>query len=146
MDPGHIAELGWQAGTWVLKQQRDTKEFLPFGTSSNKDRSHMLIASSNKCMLSFFSRVWLCATLWIIAYQSPLSMDFSRKNTGVCCHFLLQGIFPTQGSNPCSLCLLHWQAGFFTTSAAITSSMLFRTVSNLVNENRKKQKRLVKVH
>ena len=28
------------------------------------------------------------------------------KNTGVGCHFLLQGIFPTQGSNPH---LLHWQ-------------------------------------
>ena len=28
------------------------------------------------------------------------------KNTGVGCHFLLQGIFPSQGSN---LCLLHWQ-------------------------------------
>ena len=26
--------------------------------------------------------------------------DFSDKNTGVGCHFLLQGIFPTQGSNP----------------------------------------------
>ena len=24
------------------------------------------------------------------------------------CHFLLQGIFPTQGSNPPFLCLLHW--------------------------------------
>ena len=29
------------------------------------------------------------------------------KNTGVGCYFLLQRIFPTQGSNPC---LLHWQA------------------------------------
>ena len=29
------------------------------------------------------------------------------SNTGVCCHFLLQGLFPTQESNPC---LLHWQA------------------------------------
>ena len=27
------------------------------------------------------------------------------------CHFLLQGIFPTQGLNPRLLCLLHWQAG-----------------------------------
>ena len=27
------------------------------------------------------------------------------------CHALLQGIFPTQGSNPCLLHLLHWQAG-----------------------------------
>ena len=26
------------------------------------------------------------------------------------CHFLLQGIFPTQGSSPCSLCLLNRQA------------------------------------
>ena len=27
-------------------------------------------------------------------------MDFPGKNTGVGCHFLLQGIFPNQGSNP----------------------------------------------
>ena len=26
------------------------------------------------------------------------------------CHSLLQGIFPTQGSNPRLLCLMHWQA------------------------------------
>ena len=28
-------------------------------------------------------------------------------------HFLLQGIFPTQGSNPQLLCLLHWQGGLY---------------------------------
>ena len=33
--------------------------------------------------------------------------EFSGKNTGLGCHFLLQGIFPTQGLN---LRLLHWQA------------------------------------
>ena len=33
-----------------------------------------------------------------------------HKNTGVGCHFLPQGIFPTQGSNLHLLCLLHWQA------------------------------------
>ena len=32
--------------------------------------------------------------------------DFPGKNTGVSCHFLLQGIFPTQGLN---LHLIHWQ-------------------------------------
>jgi len=31
------------------------------------------------------------------------------KNTGVGCHFLLQGIFPTQGWIPSLLCLLRWQ-------------------------------------
>ena len=30
--------------------------------------------------------------------------------TRVGCHFLFQMIFPTQGSNPCLLCLLHQQA------------------------------------
>ena len=33
--------------------------------------------------------------------------DSPGKNPGVGCHFLLQGIFPTQGSNPGLLCLLH---------------------------------------
>ena len=33
------------------------------------------------------------------------------KNTGVGCHFLLQGIFPTQESNLLLLGLLHCQAG-----------------------------------
>ena len=37
--------------------------------------------------------------------------DFLGKNTGVGYHFLLQGIFPTQGSNPCLLCLQHQQVG-----------------------------------
>ena len=35
----------------------------------------------------------------------------NKANTGVGCHFLLQVIFPTQGSNPCLLCLLQWQVG-----------------------------------
>ena len=37
--------------------------------------------------------------------------DSPGKNTEVGCHILLQGIFPTQGSNPCLLCLLPWQPG-----------------------------------
>ena len=41
---------------------------------------------------------------------SSVHRDSPGKNTGVRCHALLQGIFPTQGSNPCLLCLLHWQA------------------------------------
>ena len=46
-------------------------------------------------------------TLWTIAHLSPLSMGFIRQNSGVGCHFLLKGIYPTQGLN---LRLLHWQA------------------------------------
>ena len=35
-------------------------------------------------------------------------MKFLGKNTGMGCHFLLQGVFLTQGLNSC---LLHWQVG-----------------------------------
>ena len=38
--------------------------------------------------------------------------DFPGKNTELGCHFLLQGIFPTQRFKPS---LLHWQADSFTT-------------------------------
>ena len=39
------------------------------------------------------SGVWLFAILWTVACQAPLSMEFSRQNTGVSCCFLFQGIF-----------------------------------------------------
>ena len=51
-------------------------------------------------MLRGFSRVQLCVTPWTVAHQAPLSCNSPGKNTGVCCHSLLQGIFPTQESNP----------------------------------------------
>ena len=46
------------------------------------------------------------------------SWNFPGKNTGVGCHFLLQGIFPTQESNQHLLHLLHWQADTFSTVPA----------------------------
>ena len=49
------------------------------------------------------------ATPWTI-YSPPGSSSVRGvpgKNTGVCSHVLHQGIFPTQGSNPCLLCFLH---------------------------------------
>ena len=47
------------------------------------------------------SHARLFATPWIVACTKLLHpWDFQGKSTGVGCHFLLQGIFPTQGSNP----------------------------------------------
>ena len=40
---------------------------------------------------------------------TPLSMGYPGKNIGVGCHLLLRGIFPSQGSNPRLLLLLHWE-------------------------------------
>ena len=39
-------------------------------------------------------------TAWTAAWQAPLFMGFPGKNTEMGCHFLLQGIFPTQELNP----------------------------------------------
>ena len=42
----------------------------------------------------------LFATPWTVACTKLLQpWDFLGKSTGVGCHFLLQGIFPIQGSN-----------------------------------------------
>ena len=66
---------------------------------------------------------WMCAKspqscptlqphgLWCARLLCP--WDSPGKNTGVGCHALLQGIFPTQGLNPRLLSLLHWQAGLY---------------------------------
>ena len=40
------------------------------------------------------------ATAWAVARQVPLSMEFSRQETGVGSHSLPQGIFLTQGIKP----------------------------------------------
>ena len=42
-----------------------------------------------KVKVKSFSRVRLLATSWTAAYQTPLSMDFPGKSTGVGCHCLL---------------------------------------------------------
>ena len=58
--------------------------------------------------------VWVCAVLCLVAQScstlcnpmdcrwpsSSVHEDSPGKNTGVGCHALLQGIFPTQGLNP----------------------------------------------
>ena len=62
-------------------------------------------------VLNHFSRAQLFATLWTVACQAPLSRDSPGKNTGVGFCVFLQGIFPTQGSKPLLLLLLHCQAG-----------------------------------
>ena len=59
------------------------------------------------CMLSHVG-FFVTHGLWPIRLLCPL--DYPSKNTGVDCHFLLQGIFPTQGLNLNLLHLLHWQA------------------------------------
>ena len=135
-------------------------------------------------------KVWLFANLWTVAFQAPLSLEFSRqkhwsglpcpppgdpldpgiehrspalhtgslpfeppgkpKNSGVGNLSLLQGIFPTQESNPCLLlcrrilyCLSH--QGTVGSPKDIASSLSFSQCWNIHNEavdlNQKKKKK-----
>ena len=68
------------------------------------------------CVFSVTSAVSDFATLWTVAQlQFLCPWDSPGKNSGVGCHFFLQGIFPSLGSN---LHLLHWQADSFTTETS----------------------------
>ena len=54
----------------------------------------------------WLSGVQLFASSWTVPHQAPLSMEFCRQEYWRGSPFLLQGIFLTQGLNPCLLCLL----------------------------------------
>ena len=71
----------------------------------------LLFQSVRVCMLSRFGNIQLCGTLQTVACRGPLSMGLSRQEYWSCCHALLQGILPTQGSNLHLLSLLHWHTG-----------------------------------
>ena len=62
-------------------------------------------------------------------YSPPGSWDFPGKDTGVGCHFLLQGIFPTQGSN---LGLLHCRQILYCPSHQGTCYERMRLINRLI--------------
>ena len=64
-----------------------------------------------KVKVKSLSCVWLFETPWTVACQAPVSMKFSRQEYWSGLPFPIQGIFPTQGSNPHLLSLLHWHVG-----------------------------------
>ena len=75
---------------------------------------HLLMYSFKQASkLKCFSRVRLFATPWHPLQPARLfcPWDSPGKNTALDCHFLPQGIFLTQGSNLCLLCLLNWKVG-----------------------------------
>ena len=55
-------------------------------------------------LLSRFSHVQLCATSEMAAHQAPPSLGFSRQETGVGCHFLLQCMKVKSESEVAQLC------------------------------------------
>ena len=97
-----------------------------------------------ECVLNHFSRVQLFVTPWTVACQAPLSLGFSRQEywSGLPC--LLQKIVPTQGSNLCLLCLLHWQVHFLPLALPGKPSLYTGAKSNLWDRvwGKEKKKRI----
>ena len=112
---GEKVMLHAQTGIWVQSEHIDSSFF-------------------NMCVCIYVCVAQSCLTVCDPMDCSPAGSSvhgiFSGKNTGVGCHFLLWGIFLTQGLNPVLLHLLHWQAEslilhrlgspFFTMLAAIS--------------------------
>ena len=67
------------------------------------------------CVLSWFSSVWLFATLWIVAFQA-LSIRFSRQEYWSGLSYPLPGDLPYPGIKPASLTSPALAGGFFTSS------------------------------
>ena len=88
---------------------------------------------------SVVSRVQLFATLWTVAHQLLCSWDFPGKNTGVGCHFLLQGNLPDPGIKSMFPETPALAGGFFTISAtweARLSSLLLLSTSVVSDSGR----------
>ena len=83
-------------------------------------------------MLLFSPKSLNSATPWIVAHHAPLSWGFPSKNTAVGCHFLLQGIFLTQGWN---LCLLHWQLGSSPLSQQGSPNYVVKSTQTQINKS-----------
>ena len=83
------------------------------------------VCGTSECVCVFVCVCVRTYTCSVMSYSAnPRTVDcqipawnFSGKNTRVGCHFLFQGIFPTQGSNLCLLPSSTLAGGFFSTRA-----------------------------
>ena len=92
---------------WIKSIRNVHFERLPVGQLQNNKALNSLLLTSTAVKVKSLQS---CLTLYNPMDCSPPGSclwDFPGKNTRMDCHFLLQGIFLTQGSNPC---LLYWLA------------------------------------
>ena len=91
--------LWWEKGEGYSKCKGDPCSLHPW-TSNQHSVINLMVSKENE-------RKWSCSVVSDSLLPHGLwptrllhSWDFPGKGTGVGCHFLLQEIFPTQGSNP----------------------------------------------
>ena len=98
-EPGGLQSMDFQRvrHNWVTEHTHMLGKNLGGGAQALQNFCYCLVVKSCPTLFDPME----CSPL-----QAPLFMDFPGKNARVGFHFLLQGIFLTQGSNPC---LLYWQ-------------------------------------
>ena len=101
-----ICQQIWKTQQWPQDWKRSV--FIPIPKKGNAKKCsnyHTIASISHSSKVKVKSSI-VSNSLWSRGLY-PIRLlrlwDFPGKNTGVGCHFLLQGIFPTQGQNPCLL-------------------------------------------
>ena len=101
----YLTAPGLSCSTWDLQSWHENTQLQHVGSSSlTGDQTWAPYTGTMDSQpldhqgseVKSLSHVQLFATPWTVAFQAPLAMGFSRQYTGVDCHLLLQGIFPTQ--------------------------------------------------
>ena len=107
-----IISLGirsWRLGTPDLKSAAQLMSQAMFSNQLIRNKVWRKACVCVCVCVHVFSCVQLFVAPWTINFTRFLcTCSFTDKDTGAVCHFLLQGIFLTQGSNPC-LFHLCWQ-------------------------------------
>ena len=94
----------------------DLSSISGFGRSTGEGKGYPLqysgLENSMDCIVHGVAKSWTWLSYFHFHSLWPYETQLARllcpwydsvKKTGVCCYVLLQGIFPTQGSNPCLL-------------------------------------------
>ena len=86
---------------WILYHWAPGKPetWITYGEIEAKTGGEAMISSAKECKVKLLSCVRLFATPWTIAYHTPPSMGFSRREPWSGLPFPSQRIFLTQGSD-----------------------------------------------
>ena len=114
-EPGRLQSMVSPSQTWLSNWTTTTNEL--HRIQKGKRTLTVLLQEHTACFFEHrhtCSVTQSCLTLCNPTDSSPpgssYPWNFPGKNTGMGCHFLLQGIFPSQESNPYLLRLLYRQA------------------------------------
>ena len=125
----YVSREVWGAFYFLLNQQPQVKhpsQHLPTALKGSGTQTQCFLFSWKVTSESSM-------TPWTVARQAPLSTGFPRQETRVSCHFFLQGVFPTKGSDSQSTLA----GSFFTTETPgkpqTQSTLLQSLCSSLLN-------------